>query len=238
MINRAKKLGRYVAGGALGLPRLDGVKVEGDQLAAFEAAADRLLAADGGLVADLPSPKTDFLRWLADNRPVAFHGSSNPALDELSPIRMSRDASAFGDQQAVFATPDPVWATFFVVVIRDAAFRGMRNGSMGVPGNRIYPRWYYLALHRTDETAGLERFRPGTLYILPREGFQPEFPRRGIGGSAQMVSRAAVRPLARIPVEPGDIPFLHCTGAMEPGENQLRTIRQFGAAHRKTRRRS
>jgi len=225
-----------MAGGALGLPRLDSVKVDGERLASFNRAAERVLQAEGRVVEDLPAPKMGFLRWLADSRPVAFHGSSNPGLEELSPIRMSRDASAFGDQQAVFATPDPVWATFFGVILRDAGFRGMRNGSMGVPGEKVYPRWYYLALDRTDEKVGKDRFRAGMLYVLPREGFKPEFPRLGLGGSAQMVSHDAVRPLARIPVEPADIPFLECTGAMGPGEKELRTIRKFGSAHRRSRR--
>lgn len=198
--NRVKAIGRYAAFGALGLPRLDRVRVSPEREQDFQAAAERVLDADGRVVEDIPAPKMHFLRWLAESRPVAFHGSSNPQLEELKPVRMSRDASAFGDQQAVYATPDPVWATFFAVVLRDKAFRGMRNGSMGLPGHRVYPRWYYLALLRTDDTAGLERFRPGTLYVLPREGFQPEFPKLGIGGSAQMVSHNAVRPLARIPV--------------------------------------
>ncbi len=235
MINRVKTLGRYVTGGALGLPRLDPVRVLGEQRATFEAAAGRVLDGRGLLVEDLPKPKTDFLRWLADHHPVAFHGSANAELEELRPIRMSRDASAFGDQQAVFATPDPVWATFFAVVRRDRGFRGMRNGSMGVPGDRVYPRWYYLALHRADEASGMDRFASGTLYLLPRDQFEPEFPGQGLG-SAQWVAHEPIRPLARLTVEPEDIPFLECTGSVEPGEKQFRTVIKFGAAHRRSRR--
>ncbi|HUR49184.1 MAG TPA: hypothetical protein VMY88_06600, partial [Acidimicrobiales bacterium] len=218
---------------AVGLPRFDSVSPDGSERATFEAAADRAMAAGGGLVGDLPPNKMRFVMWLAENRPVVFHGSSNPSLDELLAIRMSRDASAFGDQQAVYATPDPIWAAWFGLVKRDASFRGMRNGSMGVPGPNIYPRWYYLAVHRTD---GVARFDPGTLYVLPREGFTLERPHQGLGGGGQMISHASVRPLARVALDPSDVPLLELTHVIEEGEKELTTIRRFAAAHRRSRR--
>lgn len=228
-----KSLAKRVLLNAVGLPRFDSVKPSAEEQATFEEAADRVMAAAGARVENMPDDRLRFLRWLAENRPVVFHGSSNPALDELLAIRMSRDASAFGDQQAVYATPDPVWAAWFALVKRDAAFRGMRNGSMGLRGPTVYPRWYYLAVHRTDAVA---RFDAGTLYVLPREGFTLERPQMGLGGGGQMISHESVRPLARISLEPSDVPFLELTGVIEKGEKELKTIRKFAAAHRRSRR--
>ena len=219
---------------AIGLPRFDSVRPDAAERAEFEAAADRVMTAKGELVTELPADKLRFLMWLPEHRPVVFHGSANPSLDELLAIRMSRDTSEFGDQQAVYATPDPMWAAWFALVQRDAAFRGMRNASMGLPGPNVYPRWYYLAVNRSDSVA---RFAPGTLYVLPRAGFVPERPDRGLGGGGQMVSHQRVRPLARIALDPADIPLLDLTGVIEPGEKELRTIRKFAAAHRRSRRR-
>lgn len=218
---------------ALGLPRFDPVRPSAEELTVFEAAADRVLSAGGALVDDVAPDKVRFLMWLAQHRPVVFHGSSNAGLDELLAIRMSRDANAFGNQQAVYATPDPIWAAWFALVKRDAAFRGMRNGSMGLSGPSVYPRWYYLAVHRTDDVA---RFDVGTLYVLPREGFTLERPRQGLGGGGQMISHDSVRPLARVSLEPSDLPLLELTHVIEQGEKELKTIRKFAAANRRRRR--
>ena len=227
-----KALAKRVLFTALGLPRLDSVRPSEEERAEFEAAADRVMSAGGVLVEELPDDKLRFLMWLPDHRPVLFHGSANPHIEELLAIRMSRDPNQFGDQQAVYATPDPIWAAWFALVRRDGGFRGMRNGSMGLPGPSVYPRWYYLAVHRTD---GVARFDPGTLYVLPREGFTPERPNGGLGGGGQMVSHESVKPLARIALDPADVPLLDLTGVIEPEEKELRTIRKFGQAHRRSR---
>src|SRR5687768_11030395 len=135
----------------LGLPRAAPVRVGGEQTDAYAAAADRLLSAEGGRVdaADLPSPLMPFLCWLSENRPVLFHGSPRDDIEELTPIRMSRDASAFGDQQAVYATDDPIWAAWFAVVSR-AGMRGMRNASIGLARRGVFPRWYFFSVDRAD----------------------------------------------------------------------------------------
>jgi hypothetical protein len=48
--------------------------------AGFASAADELLAGEATAV---PEPRLDFLRWLVENRPVVFHGSSRDDLREL-----------------------------------------------------------------------------------------------------------------------------------------------------------
>lgn len=76
---------------------------------------------------------------------VLFHGSGSDDLDVLEPIRRSRDTTQFGDQQAVYATSDPVWAMYFALLRRGRPF-STRNGSIGMSSGELYPRWYFFCL--------------------------------------------------------------------------------------------
>jgi len=167
--------------------------------------AERLERGDADAVVDSPLPRDEFLRWLAERRPVLFHGSARDDLAVLEPIRFSRDTTEFGDQQAVFATSDPVWASYFAVLRRHRPF-GTRNGSLGIAGAAVYPRWYHFSIQRPLDRAA--RFGPGSLYIVPRGPFTVEPPLRGVFDTAQWVSAEPVEPLVRIDVTPDDFPLL------------------------------
>ena len=164
----------------------------------FAEAADALLR---GEHVDIPEPRLDFLRWLGANRDVVFHGSPLGDLTELSTERKSRDATAWGDQTAVYATSDPVWALYFATLRRDNGWTGTRNGTLGV-GDR---RRYFFVHNRGS--ASPDRFGPGTLYVLPPDTFDAEPPLAGAIDTAHLVSRVPVKPRARIDVTPADFPF-------------------------------
>ena len=68
------------------LPSLPPPVVGPEDEARFAAAADPLLA---GEAVEVPRRRLDFLRWLAENRPVVFHGSPRDDLTELSTERRS-----------------------------------------------------------------------------------------------------------------------------------------------------
>jgi hypothetical protein len=133
---------------------------------------------------------------------VLFHGSGRDDLDVLEPIRRSRDATEFGDQQAVYATSDPVWAMYFALLRRGRPF-STRNGSIGL-ARKLYPRWYFFSLRGGYSE---EPFADGWVYVLPRDGFVQEPPLGGKLESAQWMSPSAVRPVQRIAVKPSDFPF-------------------------------
>jgi hypothetical protein len=105
----------------LPLPSLPPVVVEPATKTEFDGAADALLA---GAAPDLPARRLDFLRWLAENRPVVFHGSPRDDLIELSTERKSTDTTKWGNQQAVYASSDPVWAIYFACLRRDNGWTG------------------------------------------------------------------------------------------------------------------
>lgn len=166
--------------------------------AGFAAAADALLAGESP---PLPEPRVEFLRWLGADRPVVFHGSPRGDLTELSTERKSRDATAWGDQTAVYASSDPVWAIYFAVLRRDDGWEGTRNGSMGIGGRRFY----FFAHNRGSQSP--DRFGPGSLYLLPPDTFEAQPPALGFIDLAHLVSKVPVRPLARGDVTPEDFPF-------------------------------
>jgi hypothetical protein len=184
------------------LPSLLPPVVDTETEAGFAAAADALLA---GETVSVPEPRLDFLRWLAQNRPVVFHGSPRADLSELSTERQSRDTTAWGNQQAVYASTDPVWAIYFACLRRDRSWTGTRNGSLGRPGGPLYPRRYFFLHNRGS--ASPDRFGPGSLYLLSPARFVADEPLAGAIDTAHLVSHEPVRPLARLDVTPADFPF-------------------------------
>jgi hypothetical protein len=183
--------------------------------AGFTAAADALLR---GEPVDLPQPRVEFLRWLALNRPVVFHGSPRDDLEELSTERRSRDTTTWGDQTAVYASSDPVWSIYFAVLRRDNGWTETRNGSLGIGGRRFY----FFLHNRGSESA--DRFGPGSLYLLPPETFEAQRPALGFIDLAHLVSRVPVRPLARVDVTPEDFPFRDAIGYYREGEPIWRSM--------------
>jgi hypothetical protein len=198
-------LRRSLVWGCLGLARLPSLpspSVDPETGGRFAAAADALLA--GASVA-VPEPRLDFFRWLAEHRDVVFHGSARDDLRELSTDRRSRDTTAWGNQQAVYASTDPVWAIYFACLRRDRGWTGTRNASLGRAGGPLYPRRYLFAHNRGSASA--DRFGAGSLYLLSPLGFVSDEPVAGAIDTAHLVSREPVRPLARIDVTPEDFPF-------------------------------
>jgi hypothetical protein len=184
------------------MPSLPPPVVDPATRARFATAADALLA---GRASAVPEPRLDFIRWLAENRLVVFHGSPRDDLLELSTERRSRDSTAWGNQQAVYASKDPVWAIYFACLRRDHGWTGTKNGSMGRAGGSLFPRRYFFLHNRGS--ASPERFGPGSLYLLSPATFVADKPLAGAIDTAHLVSHEPVEPLARLDVTPDDFPF-------------------------------
>jgi hypothetical protein len=192
------------------------LRVTPEAAQAFDAAFDAALAqAPGAEIAyDLPFPKYLFLNYLAEKRGIMLHGSTLQNLATLAPIRNSRDASEFGDQPAIYATPDPLWALFFAVLDRGQMDGMINNGAIWVKEeDGAFIRRYYYCIHANS----LRRnpWKPGAVYLLPGDHFEPDPTQDGtrIGKytliATHWLCRRAVQPLARLLVEPEDFPFLH-----------------------------
>ena len=182
----------------------------------FDATLDAALAQAPGAEIDyhLPYPKYLFLDYLAEKRGLMLHGSLHQGLTTLEPIRETRDANEFGDQPAIYATPDPLWALFFAVLDRALVQGFIHNGAIQLQADdgSLIRRYYYCL-----DVVSLRQnpWKPGAIYLLPGERFEPDPTQEGmkVGKytllTTHWLCRTPVQPLARLPVEPEDFPFLH-----------------------------
>jgi hypothetical protein len=158
----------------------------------------------------LAVPKWQFLCWLCDTHDVLLHGSGDPNIDEFEP-RQSNDLMAFGNRKAVYAASDGLWPIYFAIVDRDRYVHSLMNGcfrAVGADGIVSDP-YYFFSVN--DDALPHRPWRVGTIYILPRVGFEQQ-PHTTYQGAdieiAQWASLAPVRPLAKLTVDPYDFPFL------------------------------
>jgi hypothetical protein len=168
---------------------------------------DRLLErtpAGGEVDYDLPQPKWWFLHHLVTHGFV-LHGSNEPAIDEFK-TRQTFDAHDV-PIDAVFASDDAIWPMYFAVVNRPVA-KSYINWCEH-PGNGT-SRYLFSIGSDPREAAS---WTTGTIYVLPRETFEPT------PASRELVSRVPVRPRARLTVEPEDFPFKEKTRGHRRGDS-------------------
>ena len=151
-----------------------------------------------------------FLGGVAERRRIAFHGTGDPGIESFEP-RRPIDFAPFGDQEAVFATSDPVWAMFYAIVDRDNHDTTLNNGCIVVldsEGRAGTPHYYFSVGRRALQ----ERpWRSGYVYFLPADTFVEQEAGEYAGLSAripQLASPVPVAPFARLRVAPADFPFL------------------------------
>jgi hypothetical protein len=180
-------------------------------LSDFDALYERALLSGGALLTyDLAPPLWQFLCHVTDTRDVLLHGSGNANIAVFEP-RKSSDVNEFGNRTAVYAASDGIWPLYFAVLDRErfdmllvnASVRAeFRDGSLSAPH-------YYFSI--TEAALRQRPFRTGTVYLLPRAGFEQQRPQEAgelIIHLPQWASASPVRPLARMKVDPGDFPFL------------------------------
>ncbi len=142
---------------------------------------------------DIAAPKHAFFRFLLERRPVLLHGTGDPGIERFEPQRQTDYDNEWTN--AVFATDDPIWPIFFATVNRPVA-RSLINAC-----SRRYGESHYYFSIGTDPGRA-DAWRSGWVYVVPRETFRlhPSGP--------EWLSPTAVRPLARLRVEPADFPFI------------------------------
>jgi hypothetical protein len=157
----------------------------------------------------LPWPKWQFLCHLADHHDIALHGSGDPDIAQFEP-RQPVDLTEFGNQKAVYAASDGLWAMFFAIVDR-VRVPSVTNACIRVADETgtVHGPYYVFSVSRSALPLG--PWRTGTVYLLPRSTFAVQPPM--IFGPnevhfAQLASSVPVRPLAKLTVAPADFPFL------------------------------
>lgn len=159
---------------------------------------------------NLPWPKWQFLCHVADHHHLALHGSGNAEIALFEP-RQSNDLGDFGNQKAVYAASDGIWAMFFAIVDRDRFDMSVTNACVRLVDETggVHGPFYVFSVSQSARP--LEPWRTGTVYLLPRESFVTQ-PPLAFGTSqveiAQLASFSPVPPLAKVTVTPNDFPFL------------------------------
>jgi hypothetical protein len=195
------------------LLRLPDLEVTEAKRAEFEELVARIRRVGGTVDYDLRWPKHEFLRYLTAHHEVLLHGSNASDIDCFEPCPQTDWAGH--PIEAVFATSDGLWPVFFAVVQRRVA-RTLRN--LCLPdGDR---RWYLFAI--SSDPGSRRSWGTGSVYVLPRHGFAQH------ALQVEWSNPTAVRPMARIPVNPDDFPFLRQVIRHKPGRSLALLI--FGQA--------
>jgi hypothetical protein len=185
---------------------------------ATQAAADAFLeladANGGGRILDVDaflraSPRVvrwQFLCSVAARRRIAFHGTGDTQIERFEP-REPVDFAPFGQQKAVFATSDPIWAMFYAIVDRVRHRLTLNNGCLLLEDTG--EAYYYFSV--SQNALGLRPWRTGSLYLLSADTFVEQPGAVYAGNRArvpQLASPVAVTPFARLSVAPRSFPFL------------------------------
>ena len=185
---------------------------------ATESAVDSFLqlmdANSGGRLVDVDAilrktprvVRSQFLCSLANRRRIAFHGTGDPRIKRFEP-REPVDFAPFGQQRAVFATSDPIWAMFYAIVDRRRHRLTLNNGCLILEDTG--DAYYYFSVSR--QALPQRPWRTGYLYLLPADSFveQPGGVYAGHRARVpQLASPAPVTPFARLRVAPRSFPFL------------------------------
>jgi hypothetical protein len=157
----------------------------------------------------LPWPKWQFLCHLGDHHNIALHGSGDANIALFEP-RQSNDLNEFGNQKAVYAAADGLWAMFFAIVDR-AKVGSITNACVSLTdeAGKQYGPYYIFSV--SAWALPQQPWRTGTVYLLPRSPFVTQSSM--VFGPyqahiAQLASFEPVQPLAKLTVIPEDFPFL------------------------------
>lgn len=166
----------------------------------------------------LPHPKHEFVQFAMARDLFIFHGSNKREIAEFAPTRNSvelNDETGRGNLQAVYGTHDGLWAMFFAIVDRSRLKGSIRNGVIyfhDASGQRLPV--YNFSINR--DLLAERPYTAGALYFLPRESFTRLEMTPGVFAN-EWASTTAVRPLARLALDPEDFPFLERMGGHDDG---------------------
>lgn len=129
---------------------------------------------------------------------------------ELHVHRPYSDLNEFGNQKAVYAASDGLWAMFFAIVDRGRV-TSITNACVRLAdeAGTLHGPYYVFSVSRSALPA--RPWRTGTVYLLPRSTFTLQ-PPMAFGPNqvhvAQLASVVPVQPLAKLAIAPADFPFL------------------------------
>ena len=158
---------------------------------------------------NLPWPKWQFLCHVAEHHKLALHGSGDPNIALFEP-RQANDLNEFGNQKAIYAASDGLWAMFFAIIDRDR-LTSITNACVRVLDETGSLHGPYYVFSVSQSALASQPWRTGPVYLLPGSTFTTQ-PPLAFGSNevqiAQLASLVPVQPLAKLMVTPADFPFL------------------------------
>jgi hypothetical protein len=165
----------------------------------------------------LPHPKYFFLQYLLDQG-YLLHGTKRSDIDILQP-REQTDWKG-NSIQAVFATRDVFWPMYFALLDRSALTGSLRNGCFLVEQAPFQEeRFYFFSVDQ--ENIASDIWSDGFVYILPGGSFRPTT--SGKVRFDEWASEQAISVIAKLPVSPGDFPFLRQVSGHDGNESIFTT---------------
>jgi hypothetical protein len=165
----------------------------------------------------LPHPKYFFLKYLLD-KGYLLHGTKSSDIDVLEP-REQIDWNG-NSVQAVFAARDTFWPMYFALLDRSALTGSLRNGCFLVEREPFHEeRFYFFSVNRENNVSDI--WSDGFVYILPGDSFHPTT--SGKVRFDEWASGQSVPVVAKLPVSPGDFPFLRQVSAHDENESIFTT---------------
>lgn len=165
-------------------------------------------------------PVHDLLTYLVLEHDCLLHGSNDVSLEVLEP-RPARDSGT--ELLAVVACDDGIWPIFYAVVDRKR-IEGVFTACLHLGRPPRLRRFYMFAIGGDPAAHG--SWTQGTIYVLPRAGFQREW-------GHEWVHPGTVRPLLRVPVGPEDFPLRDSVVGLAGPEEFRRVTHHLRAAKRR-----
>ena len=165
----------------------------------------------------LPHPKYFFLKYLLDQG-YLLHGTKSSDIDVLEPGEQTdwKDNSI----EAVFAARDIFWPMYFALLDRSALTGSLRNGCFVVERAPFQEeRFYFFSVNQENISSDI--WSDGFVYVLPGDSF-----RSTTSGKVRFDEWASGQPtpvVARLPVSPGDFPFLRQVAGHDENESIFTT---------------
>ena len=156
---------------------------------------------------DLGASRHAFLEWVCTSKPIVLHGSNDAAIEQFSPRRRTLAVNLAGSEAGVFACTDAARAISYAILDRSRYRGAFHNDALRFTGREGTVCLYHFSINREFLDVGPAIFGPGTVYLLPRQGFRPDRS-AGLAAGLEWVHRQPVQPLARLAVTPGDFPLL------------------------------
>lgn len=183
--------------------KLDSQKIEAFECLFSEA---RRLGPAAFIDYNIPYPKHEFLRYLVDQKQILLHGSNQPNVKILLPMRFTTDARAAMKGESVFAAADGILPMFFAILARKNYVGSMSIGAYRLRDATGLPATHYF-FSINEEMLKMWPFRSGMVYLLPKDTFKPAADGQGVVVE-EWISHEPVEVLAKLPVSPEDFPLL------------------------------